>query len=277
MTKPYVEAEVKGKRILRVDAPFDEALQMLRKEGVKNPMTSKELTYARTYHPDGKKSTLMTSGSYTQAGFVYIKGESPIRVQVSPLLDERLAKLATQENRENRYFSTGNTEMYEKLAKLAKEDKNKAPEKRRAIVLPSRTQFNISLKKNQKVFANIFGKAGEKYLEFLGFDSLTVYPVDKTIVDVQKGTILTQEWLARLGNASNVDGDDRSLGYSNTVRGVQSLTGEASSQKPSKLVLPYTVKEVDKITEIVARVKLGELPASKLEKVLQFANKLRRN
>lgn len=252
MAKHYTEAEVKGKRILRVDAPFDEALQMLRKEGIKNPMTSNELAYARTYHPDGKESILMTRGSYTQAGFAYTKGESPIRVQVSPLLDERLAKLATQANRESRYFSTENIEMYEKLARLAKEDKNKAPEKRRAIVLPSRTQFNISPKENQEVFANIFGKAGKKYLEFLGFDSLTVYLVDKSTVDSQAGTLLTQEWLARLdGDSSVLGGGD--LGY-DTVRGVQFLTGEASSQKTDKLVLPYSTKDVKNAEKELARL-----------------------
>ncbi len=253
MAKPYVEVEVRGKRILRIDAPFDEALQSLRREGVKNPITSEELAYARTYHPEGKQSVLMTRGSYTRAGFAYMKGENPIRAPDSPLLNMSLAKQATQANRNNQYFATKNEKRYEQLAKLAKEDKSKEPEKRRAIVLPSRSNFQISSTKNPEVFANIFGRAGQEYLDFLGFNSMTVYPVAEGVVDAQLGTILTQEWLARLGDDSDVGGL-RCLGYASPVRGVQLVTGEASSQKTKKAVLPYTTQDLRNAEREITRL-----------------------
>jgi len=244
MVKPYVEVEVRGKKILRIDVPFDVALNSLRSEGIQKPLTSEELVSARIYHPKGKESSLVTRGSYTCAGFVYLKGEKPIRAPDSPLLNASLAKKVTRANRNGRYFVIDNAEMYEVHAKLAKDDENKKPEKRRAIVLPSRDSFQISATENPEVFANIFGKAGKKYLEFLGFEHLTVCLVDKGIVDAQNGTILTQEWLARLDCGSNVNGDGRGLTFGCTVRGVQLVTGEASSQKPSKLVQPYTTKDL---------------------------------
>lgn len=264
MAEPYVEAEVKGKRILRIDAPFDVSLDSLRKMGIKSPMTSEELAYARTYHPDGKQSSLMTRGSYTRAGFAYLKGENPIRALNSPLLNSFLAKQATQVNREERYFATENEKMYEKLSKLADEDRNKNPKERRAMILPSRNLFGISASQNPEVFANIFGKAGKEYLSFLGFDSLKVYLVDSKLVDSQIGTILTQEWLGGLGYDSNVDGY-RGLDCNDAVRGVSFVTGEASSQKTGKLVLPYTPKDL----------KGAEKDISRLSQILQpnqFAN-----
>jgi hypothetical protein len=234
MTKPYVEAEVRNKVIIRVDSPFDVALAGLRSKGIESPMTSEELAYARTYAQEGKESSLITNGSYTKAGFVYIKGENPIRVINSPLLDKSLAEQATQANRNSQYFSTENTKMYEQFAKLAEKDKHKEPEKRKAVILPSRSQFQISPTQNPVVFANIFGKSGKEYLTFLGFDNLTVYPVDKSTVDAQTGTILTQEWLSRLDYDSNVGGADWYLDCDVTVRGVKSLTAKPVRKKQVK-------------------------------------------
>jgi hypothetical protein len=279
MTKPYVEAEVRGKRILRVDAPFDVALVGLRKKGINNPMTAEELAYARTYHPEGKQSSLMTQGSYTKAGYASIKGEKSIRSPNSPLLDQFLAEQATQANRNGKYFVTENEKMYENLAKLAEKDQSRKPEKRRAIILPSRSPFKISPTQNPEVFANILGKAGKEYLSFLGFDSLTVYPVDSNTVDAQTGTILTQEWLAWLDGNSIVDGSDWYLSYSGTVRGVQSVTGEASSQKAekgNKLVLPYITRDLKLAEKELVRLSKTLLP-DQFENLRGLVSKLRGN
>ncbi|MEK6893193.1 MAG: hypothetical protein AABX07_03230 [Nanoarchaeota archaeon] len=271
MAKPDIEAEVRGKRIFRIGAPFNLALAGLRSKGIESPMTSEELAYARTNHPEGRQSSLMASGSYTLAGFAYMKGENPIRMASSPLLNRSLAKQATKENKAGRYFATKDEMAYGRIARMAEEDKSRKPEERRAIVLPSRSKFQISSTQNSEVFANIFGKAGKKYLEFLGFDSLTLYLVDSSVVDAQNGTILTQEWLAGLDLGSAVGGNLRSLLYNGAVRGVQLVTGEASSQKTDKVILPYTPQDLKK-----AKKELGRL-SQIFVNLSGLVSKLRRN
>ena len=240
-------------------------------------ITAEQLAYARTHAEQGGESSLSRSGSYTLAGFVHLKGEMPIRVARSPLVNVRLAGLAVKANRAGNYFSDSE-QVYERFANQAEEDKSKDPEKRRAVVLPDNKPFQVSSKVNVDVFRHIFGKAGEDYLQFIGKDSITVHPVDVHNVDAQDETILTQEWLGELGNGSYVDGLDRNLNLRGTVRGVQ-RTGVASSQKNASTgsITQYSTKQLDRLIKVMQGVREGELPASRLEREIKFAESLRSN
>lgn len=268
MAKAVVEAQGKSGRILRVDAPFDEALQTLRQAGCRYPISAEQLAKARM--EKGKEHSLSTNGSYTRHGFIYLKGENPLIALNSPLLDLRLAKQATQANREGKYFSTENEEVYEKFSKIAKEDANKEPEKRRVLISPSQQNFVISASDNADVLKGVFRSSAIPYTDFLGYPIQT-YLVDKNTVNQQKGTLLTQMWLLRLsdGGRSGLVGSGRDFVYDVRVRGV-SKTGEASSQK----VLPYTkgdVKLAEKELENLAKI----LQPEQLEKLNSLVGKLK--
>ena len=219
MVNYYEEGKFRGKPILRVDALFDYALEVMRDANARL-ITAEQLAYSRIHAENGRESSLSRSGSDTLAGYASFKREMPIRVARSPLVNIKLAELAVAANRIGRYFSASE-QVYERFARQAEQDKSKDPEKRRAVVLPDNKPFQVSSKENPDVFRHIFGRAGEDYLQFIGRNSITVYPVDVNTVNAQDGTILTQEWLGRLDDDSGVDGDDRYLDYSGAVRGVQ--------------------------------------------------------
>ncbi len=277
MTQAYKEVQIGKGAIYRVDAPFDEALEVLGK----NLISTWRLANARMQ--TDKANSLNTYGSYNGEGFVYAAKSEPLIVRASPLLDSKLARKAIEANRQGRYFTTEDRKLYDEQRAIAEKNKDKEPFKRQAIILPSRGNFEISSELNAETFEFLFGKDGKKYLSFVGRNNLTVYLVDPSTVDSQNGTLLTQSWLHRVVLGSVVSGDNRYLGYYYRVRGVcaplGALTSEASSaQKISrdKVKVPYTSRQLDKMAEVLDGVRQGNLPASRLEKVAQFIQNLRK-
>ena len=263
MAPTYIEAQVEGLgNILRVDAPFDEALIALQDKGVRHPTSTYELVDSRLQFP--KSHSLNDNGSYNKEGFLYAKSQPGLLVLNSPLLDIKLARVATQFNREGRYFSTENTELYGQYNKIAKDDENKAPEEREVLELPSRRPFPISSRENEDIFRALFKNKGQQYLEFIRLDKIMVYPVASDTIDSQSGTLLTQLWLRGLGS-SFVVGDSGSLGY-DLVRGV-SVSGEASVPKiEDQKIKTYTPNQLS--------TALQNLGISSLEKqILEELNK----
>ena len=262
MAKAVLEAEVEGVgKILGVDAPFDEALASLKTEGVKYPISARDLAYSRIQK--GKRSSLSTNGSYTKEGFLYAK-DSPVLVSLaSPLLNLGLAREATQANRNGSYFSTQDIQIYDKAMTQAEKDKNKSPEKRKVLILPSRNNFSISATENFDVLQGLLKDQAEKYLEFNGQD-IPVYLVDKNTVDSQKGTLLTQLWFRDLDSGSVLIGNGRNLDYSDRVRGVR-VSGAEGTQKSFE---SYNPKQVQQYLSILEGVRQGRLPASKLDKLI---------
>lgn len=273
MNKPYLEAEIKeldgNIKIYRIDAPFDKGLAAMKKSGTKYPLSARGLGYART-RVAKFKHPLNANGSWTRAGYLWIKNDLPLRAKISPLLSKKLAKLATQANRDRKYFSTEDAELYDEYMRMAEQDKDKDPKDRRVIVVPSKDECNISPKQNMDFFSNVFEDIGEEYLAFIGKDAITFYPVDKDKVYSNKGTILTQEWLNMLYNNSSLAGGSTCLdGDGNALRWVQE-----ESQLANR---PYTAREVDRIRNIVTDLNECDLSIyqhSQLNKVIMLLNKL---
>lgn len=106
------------------EGPFDKTRQSLSSIGVKTLITPRDLAYAR--QQVSKNHSLNTDGSYTSAGFVYAKGEPVLLALDSPLSrNMRLAKQATEANRQGRHFSTPDLQIYEQLAEQAEKDKER--------------------------------------------------------------------------------------------------------------------------------------------------------
>jgi hypothetical protein len=241
--KLKIEAEVENLgKIYRLDAPFDESLATLRRNGIKHLIPPRDLAYARMQA--GKQSSLCSDGSYTNAGFVYAQKSYPVLVLNSLLLNVRLAKKATQASRESRYFSTQDARIYEQCLKLAEKEAAKEPEKRKAIILPSTGNFRISMKEKPEVMRAVFKDVAQEYLTFLGQDSIPVSLVNKDIVNANAGTTLTQLWLRRLGGESGLDGDDRYLDCILAVRGVLSSEARSAEAAPKKFEEAYTPEQI---------------------------------
>ncbi len=269
-----LEQEVKGKRIYIVNAPLDNSLKALRAVGAKKPIAPRDLAYSRI--ESGKESSLTRNGSFTSAGFLYLAKEMPLLALDSPLNSYALARKAVEENRNSRYFSTEDLALYEKHFKQAEKDKNKAPEERRVLILPSRETFDISLDQNSDILKGVFGDLAEDYLNFTGRDSLRTYLVDSETVDKQKGTLATQLWLGGLsGGGRSVLGGGRGLYYDLSVRGVQSKPAKQVRAQKSKPI--YTTKQVDSAIKRVQRVRAGNFPNSSLDKVVDFLLQIRKH
>ncbi len=241
-----------------------------------------ELAYTRIQ--TGKQSSLCNNGSYISAGFSYLKEELPLFSFNSPLLNQELAEKAVKANRNGNYFTTLDKILYIKQREIAEMDKTKDPEKRRVLILPERKNFVISPTENQKILYAIFNSRNNKipvedlagkYLKFLNQDNILVNLIDPKTVDSLEGTVLTQAWLYGLGGRSGLGGGSRSLKYGSRVRGVQKETAEGSLQNIKNIKLPYSPKEIKKYSDLIQKVRKGDIPNSKLEKVIIFLDKLK--
>ena len=195
-----------------VDAPYDEAMQTLRahrKFPVQFPIEVADLTMKRTLF--SKKHSLNQNGSYTREDFLYVKGAEGLLVLDGPLSNDMdLAQQATQANRDGEYFTTPKKDLYDKFEAIAKEDaKDKAPEERRVLILPSRTPFPISQTQNPEFSKGLLRESEKDYIPFTGKPHLMVYPVAISEIDSQAGTLVTKCWLHSLPLDSDVYGNSR--------------------------------------------------------------------
>ena len=278
---PGLEAEVEGLGyVYLTEAYFDQALESLRDFGIENPISARDLAYARTKNPESS----LRYGSYTKEGFLYLRNEPVLLALDSPLLDISLARQAVKANRKGDYFSTDKG-VYNKYREKAEEDKNKSPNGRRVIILPGKKDYEIPTNRfnEDELTLFLFKDQAENYGNFLkenGIDEMPVWLVDRNYVDSKEKAILTQLWLHPLDSRSDVSGD-RGLDYGNRVHGLLKKTDEVSrsqelsSKTKGKIELPYTQKQVEQMYKIISEVREGRLGTSKLEEVINFLDKLK--
>ena len=264
-----VIAYVKGLgEVVETAADFYSELKELKLGGARL-ISPRDEAYARL-QTIGKDNIGEDDGTRTRAGFDYAKEQLPILRLNSRLLNPALAKKAVKSNRANAYFHTETTEEYEQSLKQAEKDMSKEPSKRSAVVLPSRDNFTMSDKENWEVLEAVLKDQAEPYFKFNG--PITVYPVDKKVVDAQDGTIETVLWFRNLRNWSDFSGISWDLGNAYRARGVrESAEGTAKISKQS--INSYTSKQAQKYLKILDGVRKGNLPASRLEEIVKYFNR----
>ena len=229
-----------------VYAPFDKAITELRSQG-HEPIEAGLNAVLRIL--EGPQSSISQNGNYVKEGNIYLKEEQGIIVRGSPLLsDSQMLNQAIEANRQGRYFSTPNRELYEKFLKQVREDASKAPRERRAILMPSYKPFKISQKDNREVFD--FLQLSQAYLDFVNQDSLTFYPISQDTLKGYSGTVPTQLWFGSLddgrsdlvGNLDLVD-DDRVRGVRQVVSTAGANVAQKISQPESELYTPEQIAE----------------------------------
>jgi len=264
MEKLSIIANVEGLgRIVEANTDFYTELQQLKNSGAVL-ITPRNEAYARL-HTQGKEKIGKSYGIRTTGGFEYAKEKLPIFRVKSRLTNPKLAKLAVEANRAGNYFHTDSTREYENSLKQAERDKNKEPEKRNVIILPSRIKFTMSDKQNWEICQAILKDQAKPYFELNG--PIDVYPVDEKMVNAQDGTILTALWFRGLVVGSGFGGDYWGLGDGDGARGVLRGSGEATS--PKILSLPYTQRQITTELNRFSRLE------SEIKKSIQFLESLK--
>ena len=257
--------KVKGLGEIKVcSASFDKQIISLKNAGAKFPyiISARDTAYMRLN--DGLKD-----GTRTCHAPIYAKDSPIILAMVSPLISNlKMAKKAVEANRNNEYFATKDTEIYDKYAKIAETDKNKEPEKRKAIFLPEKEKFTIE--KNSEAARTLFQDVRAQYFDEFVSNGINFYPINEEIVNKQKGTTINYLWFWHPDDGSGLVGYGRVLSLVSGAFGVLKETSEAGSRSK----LPYSSKEIKALQKIAEGVKTGELAASKLEKVIGFFGRL---
>ena len=244
---------------------FDKQLKEFKEAGAKFPyvMDVRNMAYMRLNK--GPKE-----GARTCHAPIYAKDSPIIIARFSPLIkDFKMAEQAVEANRNNQYFTTNDTEIYDKYAKIAEKDKSKEPEERMALMLPSKENYLI--KPNSEEAQALFKDTGKEYFKTFCKNGINFYPVDKDFVNRQKGSLVGYLWFRHPGDVSDLDGNGRDLLSDYRAFGVLSETSEAGSKK----IVPYSLKSLNKVITLANEIKEGNIAASKLEKVVDFLEKLK--
>lgn len=260
MAKAEYVAEIKGLgKAYRCFAPFDEQLKAFREVGIRHPISVRDTAYARL------QGNLM-QGTRTAHAPIYAPNENGVLVRTSPLVTNlRKAKKATQSHRGRHYF-TQPLEIYEKVVEQAEKDSSKEPEKRKAVVLPSRQNFDVD--RDSEIARFLFQDTREEYFdEFRKGNNICFYNLNQDTIDSQEGAIVNYLWFGSTDYDSVLDGDNWSLRDAYRTFGVLRDGEDICSQK-------FVKQQVESYTPAEIRKVLKNLKISGLEK--QIISQLRK-
>jgi len=223
--KVIQEIEGLGKIVVSSES-LDEQIQELKNAGVEFPhlISVRDASYMRIYN--GPRD-----GTRTCHAPIHAKGSPIILAMISPLIgDSRIAKQAVETHRNNNYFVTQDTEVYDKYAKIAEADKSKEPEERRAIVLPEKRDYII--KPDTEEARALFRDTQKEYLKMFAPNGVAFRPTNAEFVDGQDGTTISYLWFRNPGVGSELDSSYwYFLYYNYGAFGVLKETSEAGSRK----------------------------------------------
>lgn len=261
MTKTENLGYVKGLgQVYRSYANFAQQLKAFNSIGIKAPVSVREASYIRL-HSDNAE------GTRTCHAPICAKDSPTIVARMSPLIkDLEMAETAVNAHRNGQYPVFDNDKsIYAKYEKTAVADKNKSPEKRRAIVLPERGDYRIHKDSDEAMFF-WQGVRKDYFNKFVSGDSVPCLQISTENIDSANGTIINYVWFSRPLDESGLLFWGRDLGSSSGALGVFRKSAEGTSQK----ILPYTQREQEQYLKILDGVMNGKLGTSKLEKIVQF-------
>jgi len=233
-----------------VEAPFDEGLSMLVKNGLELISLPQN---AQLRIQQGKGAYVSQNGNWVREGLIYTPKGKPKLVRNSPILLS--AKEATQAHREGKEFYQPNTNILE--SSLV--DSIDFPEENTEI--PT-NRFNSN---TLMVYAFGGEKEAQAYGEFLkeaGITNIPIWAVDKNYVNKQTQPFARQLWFGGLDDdGSGLIGGSRLVDDDGRVRGVRLNSGEAGARKNSE-----PIKNSELYTPAQITSALTELGMPGLEK-----------
>lgn len=129
MAKVETIGKIKGLGEVKVcSANFYDQLKSLKEAGIKYPISVRDTAYMRLYN--GPKDWTRTCSAP-----MWYKKEPLVVAKILPLVKSlSMAEQAVEANRNNKYFSTKDSLLYEQFAEIAKKDEKKAPEKKKSYI-----------------------------------------------------------------------------------------------------------------------------------------------
>ena len=222
--------------IYRSYAPFPEQIRDFNELGIKL-VSVRDASYERL-HGDN------IEGTRTCHAPVCAKDSPTIIVRMSPLIkDLEMAEQAVNAHRDNQYpVFDKDKSIYAKYEEIAKEDENKMPEKRRAIILPKREDYGIHKDSDEAMF--FFQDTRKDYFKrFVPKDIVPCWQISTDKVDSTNGTIINYVWFGEPDVRSGLLFWDRDLLINLRALEVLRKSGEATSQKiPKALKLDEIVQ-----------------------------------
>jgi hypothetical protein len=231
----------------------------------------------------GASADICTSGFWLPENWNSVQGDMLVALQeYNPIIPYAQEAVNAHESG-NDFYLTNKVLLQGKpalqvLRETAEEDASKPVYGRRVLISKDKNPItDVPTKSLGEQEEIIFLARGEKlagqYGEFLhesGIKETSIYrPPIIAGKDLARGF-----WFCRL------DGDDRSdfYGYSGCINGYGSgslLGVSKSAEGTPRKVLPYTQRQLDKQLQIVQKVRAGNVPASKLERVVEFLASLK--
>ena len=215
MSTPEKIEHVKGLGdVYRSYAPFNQQIRNLNEIGIKAPVSVRGASYERL-HGDN------IEGTRTCHAPVCAKDSPTIIVRMSPLIkDLEMAEQAVSAHKNSQYpvFDKDNS-IYHKYEEIAIADKDKNPEKRRAIILPERNDYGIHRDSEE---AGFFWQGTRKpYFErFVSGDTVPCWQISTDKIDSANGTIINYVWFNRPDYESNLNFRNRNLNNNNRALGM---------------------------------------------------------
>jgi len=255
--------------VYQVGAPLDKQIQAFEKVGIKAPYLPSLEQVARI-----RLSGLSNDSSRTSIAPIVIKGEPIILSKDSPLMNTLMARYAVSQHKIEKYPSFQGTDIYEQAREIAIEDSSLLPEKRRAIILPHNEDFILTPQTEEVIF--LLGEATQEYFNRFTKNTNGRIKFYNLKQSEKNQTLVNYLWFYNQRDDSGVNAGDRNLFSGYRSFGVLDSVPKAHAPKKT-LRYPYTDRQLNSNSKIVQGVMEGNLPASKLEKVAGFLEKLRKD
>ncbi len=169
--------------------------------------------YARIHSDIGR-----TYGIRVSMVVSYLKGEAPVFVKNGMTAELARYLLCASPN----FLDTHSSKQYETVRTVAEREEKSGvePAKRRAMICPSRGNFSMSPMENLAHLEFVLEDLTKSYFEKNSKRPVTFYPIDASIVDSAKGTILNYIWFAGLDHRSTLYGNGNAVNVGCRTRGV---------------------------------------------------------
>jgi len=243
-----------------VSAPLDKQIEAFNDVGIVSLASPEEEAILRIAGVSNKYSR-------TSMAPVGVKGEKPILYRVSPFMNPAMTRVAVGAHGSGKYPSL-DRDFYEAVEGIAKADEGLEPEDRRAIVLQSSDNFDLSPEMEEARF--IFGNSTAKYFDKFSHKVIPFYNLP--LEDTPKGKCAVNYlWFDGPQDGSVLDAGDGDLDDDVRASGVlRSAVGASSGISNPTLtqIRKANLEAIPRVFEQEGLSRLSDLVGDSLNREL---------
>jgi len=270
--------------IYQAIAPFEQQLRAFKDQGIKRPyaVSVRDASFIRL-------NSGLNGWTRTCHAPICAKNEPYVLVRHSPVaMNLRLVKQATKTHANGKWFYQPR-DFWKNSAEQAKTDEKKFPndpEKRKAIIIPEKLDFDVT--SDSDIARFLWQDTREDYFnQKVSGNSVRMYNFNKEVADSQEDNtcIVNYLWFGRPGGGSGLGCWYRDLCDSSRAFGVLKKAAEGSraprkkDSEREKLEFHYKPRELDREIKRLGKISQGKVKISDLEseveKVSEFLKKLK--